>query len=61
VEKITESVLEEIYSEIPPEWYSLDADAIEKMLEQLLRRRSLVRDLIVMAWKSSAQPFPNWK
>jgi len=31
------------------------------MLEQLLRRRKLVRELIVSAWKSSAQPFPNWK
>lgn len=61
VEKITEGVLEEIYSEIPPEWYGYDSDAIEKMLEQLLRRRKLVRELIISAWKSSAQPFPNWK
>ena len=36
-------------------------DALEKMLEQLLRRRTMVRELIVSAWKSSAQPFPNWK
>ena len=34
---------------------------LSKMLEQLLRRRKLVRELIVSAWKSSAQPFPNWK
>ena len=61
VERITESTLEEIYGEIPPEWYEQDADAIEKMLEQLLRRRKLVRELIVSAWKSSAQPFPNWR
>ena len=57
VERITESTLEEIYGEIPPEWYDHDADAIEKMLEQLLRRRKLVQELIVSAWKSSAQPF----
>jgi hypothetical protein len=61
VERITESTLEEIYGEIPPEWYEHDADAIEKMLEQLLRRRKLVRGLIVSAWKSSAPPFPNWR
>jgi hypothetical protein len=30
------------------------------MIEQLFRRKRLVRDLIVSAWKSSAQPFPNW-
>jgi hypothetical protein len=59
--KITESVLEEISSEIPPEWYDFDPDALEKMLEQLLRRRKIARELILSAWKSSAQPFPNWK
>jgi HipA-like kinase len=61
VERINESTLEEIYGEIPPEWYEHDADAIEKMLEHLLRRRKLVRELILAAWKSSAQPFPNWR
>jgi hypothetical protein len=61
VERIEETALEKIYGEIPPEWYDCDADALERMLEQLLRRRNLVRELIVSAWKSSAQPFPNWK
>ncbi len=61
VERIEETALEEIYAKIPPEWYDCDSDALERMLEQLLRRRMLVRELIVSAWKSSAQPFPNWK
>ncbi len=61
VERIEESALEEIYGQIPPEWYDCDAEALEKMLEQLLRRKKLVRELIVSVWKSSAQPFPNWK
>ena len=60
-ERLTEAALEEIYSQIPPEWYDDDADALEKMLAQLLRRRKLVRELIVMAWKSTLQPFPNWR
>jgi len=59
--KMAENVLEEVFSEIPPEWYNFDPEALERMLEQLLRRRRLVRDLIVSAWKSSVQPFPNWK
>src|ERR1700735_37435 len=50
VENITESVLEEIYSEIPPEWYAFEPEAIERMLGQLLRRRKLVGELIVSAW-----------
>jgi hypothetical protein len=61
VQRVAEDTLEEIYGEIPPEWYEHDADAMEKMLEQLLRRRKLVPELIVSAWKSSAQPFPNWR
>lgn len=59
--KITADILEEISSEIPPEWYGADRDALDQMLEHLLRRRKLVRELIISAWKSSAQPFPNWK
>jgi len=59
--KMTEAVFDEIYKEIPGEWYEFQTDALERMLEHLLRRRKLVRELIVSAWKSSAQPFPNWK
>lgn len=59
--KIGESALDEIQSEIPPEWYDDDSDALNKMLEQLWRRRKLVRELILATQKSSAQPFPNWK
>jgi hypothetical protein len=59
--KMTEDVLDEIYREIPPEWYDFRPDPLEQLLEQLLRRRKLVRELVISAWKSSAQPFPNWK
>jgi hypothetical protein len=61
VEQIAESALEDVYGQGPPEWYDGDADALEKMLEQLLRPWRLVRELIVSAGKSSARPFPNWK
>jgi hypothetical protein len=59
--KITEAVLDEIQKEIPGEWYGFDFEALEQMLEHLLRRRKLVRELLIAAWKSSMQPFPNWK
>lgn len=59
--RMDESVLGGIAGDIPPEWYGFDTDALERMLAQLLRRRRLVRELIVQAWKSSAQPFANWK
>jgi hypothetical protein len=59
--RMTEDVLDEIYREIPPQWYDFRTELLERMLEQLLRRRSRVRELILSAWKSSAQPFRNWK
>jgi hypothetical protein len=58
--KMNEAVVEDCLSEIPPEWYEFDPDSIEKMLEHLLRRRKLLRELIISARNSSAQPFPNW-
>lgn len=61
IERVDASDLEDAASEIPPEWYAEDAEALERLLEQLLRRRKIVMDLIVSAWKSSAQPFSNWK
>ena len=61
IESLKAPELEEAASAIPPEWYSDDHDALERLLEQLFRRRTIVGDLIVSARKSSAQPFPNWK
>lgn len=59
--KIAEKTLDEIQSEIPPEWYEDDTDGLNKLLEQLWRRRTLVRELLLATKNSSAQPFANWK
>lgn len=61
VEKMDASAIGDMASGIPPEWYNSSYEALEKLVEHLVRRRKLVRELIVSAWKSSAQPFPNWK
>jgi hypothetical protein len=61
IERITESDLDKDYSAIPPEWFEGDFDAIERLMAQLVRRKKLVRELVISAWKSSAQPFPNWR
>jgi len=58
--RVAETALDEIQSEIPPEWYDDDTDALERLLEHLWRRRGLVRELLASARKSSAQPFPHW-
>lgn len=49
-----------IVETVPPEWYEGDAAAIEALVEQLLTRRSRVRELIGEFRESSREPFPNW-
>jgi HipA-like kinase len=58
---IGEQILDEISSEVPPEWYGSDQDALARLLEKLWARRHRVRDLILAAKDSFRQPFPNWK
>jgi len=59
--RISETVLDEVAKEIPPEWYELDQDALFRLLEQLHRRRKRVREWITAAKNSYRQPFPNWR
>jgi hypothetical protein len=59
--RVTERALDEIASEIPPEWYNFDQDSLYRLLERLLGRRRRVRDLIVAAKDTYRLPFPNWK
>jgi len=59
--QISERVLGEEASQIPPEWYADDWDALERLIERLYRRRELVRELIFSARNSDRDPFPNWK
>jgi hypothetical protein len=58
--QMTERALDEITRQIPPAWYGDDLDAVLRLSEQLLRRRSRVPELILDAKKSNRQPFPNW-
>ncbi len=59
--RMTERVLDEVSREAPPAWYEDDFDALYRLLEQLVRRRNRVPELLLEAKKSSRQPFPNWK
>lgn len=53
--------LRKIATEVPEEWYEHDSDGINRLIETLHRRRSLVRELITDFRNSSRNPFPNWK
>jgi hypothetical protein len=46
--------------DIPEEWYEYDADGLNRLVETLYRRRSMIRNLINALRKSTRDPFPNW-
>ena len=60
VEGFRAETLGTILEEVPPEWYGGDLDALERLLEQLLARRRIVRDLIAQFRDSGRAPFPKW-
>jgi hypothetical protein len=59
--QMTEAVLGEEANRIPPEWYSDDWHALDRLIELLCTRRKRVRELILSARNSGRDPFPNWK
>ena len=58
--QMTERALDDITRQIPPAWYEDDLDAVLRLSEQLLQRRSRVPELLLAAKQSNRQPFPNW-
>lgn len=61
IERLDENALWSIAESVPPEWYEGDWNALEEVLEVLLRRRAQVRELVAQFAASSRQPFPKWK
>lgn len=45
---------------VPPEWYGSNWGELESLVENLLRRRRIVRSLISAFRKSTRHPFPAW-
>jgi hypothetical protein len=60
VQSLDEQVAWQCAEIVPPEWYGETSD-IERLVEQLLKRRTKVAELILAFKDSSRQPFPNWK
>lgn len=57
---VTEKVLGDLIREIPPEWYEDDLDAVQRLAQQLYRRRTKVPELLLAAKNTTRHPFPNW-
>ena len=60
MESLPEETVWEAAEEVPPEWYGGDLSEIEALAENLLKRRSRIRELIEAFGKSDRNPFPKW-
>lgn len=59
--RFPEEVVDQACKQIPPEWLVGEEDQFERMVEQLMRRRKRVPDLIRDARRAKVSPFGNWK
>jgi hypothetical protein len=50
----------QLAADIPEEWYECDKDGLNRLVETLCARRSMIRTLISGFRNSSRNPFPNW-
>ena len=60
LEKLDPQVVWEAAERVPPEWYGGAISEMEQLVERLLRRRTLVPELVEAFRASSRAPFPNW-
>jgi hypothetical protein len=61
VEHFPDDVLDKALRGIPPDWIVGEEEALEKLLELLMRRRGKVRGLLEEVRDSKASPFANWR
>jgi hypothetical protein len=61
VESIDQQDLWNCARDIPSEWYEDDSSSLSRLVEQLYKRTSTVRDLIAALRDSTRAPFPNWR
>ncbi len=54
-------VIDSAWKEIPRAWLDGDGEALEQLLETLLKRRSRVPSLILEVQRQRANAFPNWR
>jgi hypothetical protein len=61
IETMDSDTLWNIADVVPPEWYGGEMNTMERLLEQMLRRRGRVRELIASFRDSDREPFPMWE
>jgi len=48
-------------AEIPEQWYEGDRDGLHRLVDELCKRRHMIRRLINIFRESTRNPFPNWR
>jgi len=61
IEEMPPAALWSVAETVPPEWYSGETAALERLMEKLLARRTRVRELIGSFRDSNREPFPHWE
>lgn len=56
-----DTVVDQALKTMPSAWLEGDEEAFEKLLNQLMRRRARVADLIADCRSARGNPFPEWK
>jgi hypothetical protein len=60
IERLEEDEIWKVAGEIPPQWYGSSWDELEKLVNALIERRTVVRELILAFRCSPRRPFPEW-
>jgi hypothetical protein len=60
VEHFPDEVLDRAMTSIPPQWILGEEDALERLLELLMKRRKRLRGLLEELRSSKMNPFANW-
>jgi hypothetical protein len=61
VSNFPETIIDSAWKEIPHAWLDEDEEALQQMLEQLLKRRNRVPDLIAQVRGKRSTAFANWR
>ncbi len=57
---MSEAEMDEIYRRLPPPWLDNNRDAVEQLLERLMRLRKRVPDLVEESLQAQPRLFPSW-
>jgi hypothetical protein len=61
IEEIDEDAIWGMAGEIPPAWYGASWDQLEGLVQRLIQRKTIVRELIQAFRGSPRRPFPEWR